>query len=89
MASYVRNMAILKELLGYGSYGTAWCWMQKLRPCTIREDRERLSGHETRSELQVFQNNYNLTLWKTLWLQTNIKTSSADHALICKKTCRN
>ena len=30
------NAVNLKELLGFGSYGTAWCWMQKLRRCTIR-----------------------------------------------------
>ena len=27
-----------------GSYGTAWNWLQKLRRCTIRQDREKLSG---------------------------------------------
>jgi len=38
------NAVNLKELLGFGSYGTAWCWMQKLRRCTIRIDREKLNG---------------------------------------------
>jgi hypothetical protein len=38
------NAVNLKELLGFGSYGTAWCWLQKLRRCTIRQDREKLSG---------------------------------------------
>jgi hypothetical protein len=38
------NATNLKELLGFGSYGTAWCWLQKLRRCTIRQDREKLSG---------------------------------------------
>jgi len=38
------NAVNLKELLGFGSYGTAWSWMQKLRRCTIRMDREKLSG---------------------------------------------
>ena len=33
-----------KELLGLDSYGTAWPWLQKLRRCTIRQDREKLSG---------------------------------------------
>jgi hypothetical protein len=28
------NAVNLKELLGFGSYGTAWCWLQKLRWCT-------------------------------------------------------
>lgn len=38
------NAVNLKELLGLGSYNTAWSWMQKLRRCTIRKDREKLSG---------------------------------------------
>ncbi len=38
------NAINLKELLGFGSYGTAWNWLQKLRRCTIRQDREKLSG---------------------------------------------
>jgi hypothetical protein len=38
------NAVNLKELLGLGSYGTAWCWLQKLRRCTIRDEREKLSG---------------------------------------------
>ena len=38
------NAVNLKELLGFGSYNTAWQWMQKLRRCTIRKDREKLSG---------------------------------------------
>ncbi len=38
------NTVNLKELLGFGSYGTAWTWLQKLRRCTIRDEREKLSG---------------------------------------------
>jgi transposase-like protein len=38
------NAVNLKELLGFGSYNTAWHWLQKLRRCTIRKDREKLSG---------------------------------------------
>jgi len=38
------NAVNLKELMGFGSYGTAWTWMQKLRRCTIRNEREKLSG---------------------------------------------
>ena len=38
------NAVNLKELLGFGSYGTAWTWLQKLRRCTIRDQREKLSG---------------------------------------------
>ncbi len=38
------NAVNLKELLGFGSYATAWSWLQKLRRCTIRQNREKLSG---------------------------------------------
>jgi transposase-like protein/predicted RNA-binding Zn-ribbon protein involved in translation (DUF1610 family) len=38
------NAVNLKELLGFGSYQTAWTWLQKLRRCTIRKDREKLAG---------------------------------------------
>ena len=38
------NAVNLKELLGLGSYQTAWSWLHKLRRCTIRDGRERLSG---------------------------------------------
>ena len=38
------NAVNLKELLGLGSYNTAWTWLQKLRRCTIRHEREKLSG---------------------------------------------
>jgi transposase-like protein len=34
----------LKELLGLGSYQTAWTWLQKLRTCTIFPERGALSG---------------------------------------------
>lgn len=34
----------LKELLGFGSYQTAWCWLQKLRTCTIFPNRTALTG---------------------------------------------
>ena len=33
----------LQELLGLGSYNTAWAWLQKLRRCTVRKDRAKLS----------------------------------------------
>jgi len=39
------NATALKELLGLGSYQTAWCWLQKLRTCTIFTDRSKLSGN--------------------------------------------
>ena len=38
------NAVNLKELLGFGSYATAWHWLHKLRRCTIRQDRSKLSG---------------------------------------------
>lgn len=41
----------MKELLGFGTYRTAWTWLQKLRRRTIRDDREKLSG---RVELDEF-----------------------------------
>jgi transposase-like protein len=39
------NAVSLQELLGLGSYQTAWRWLQKLRTCTIFPDREKLSGN--------------------------------------------
>lgn len=38
------NAVALKELLGFGSYQTAWCWLQKLRTCTIFPNRTPLTG---------------------------------------------
>ena len=38
------NAINLQDLLGLGSYNTAWRWLQKLRSCTICEGREKLSG---------------------------------------------
>ena len=37
------NAVNLIENLGFSSYYTAWCWLQKLRRCTIRKRREKLS----------------------------------------------
>lgn len=34
----------LQDMLGLGSYQTAWSWLQKLRTCTIFPQREKLSG---------------------------------------------
>lgn len=39
------NAVNLKELLGLGSYQTAWAWLHKLRRCTVRRSREPLSGN--------------------------------------------
>lgn len=47
------NAVNLKELLGLGSYYTAWTWLQKLRRCTIRKDREKLSGRVEVDEFYV------------------------------------
>ena len=38
------NAVNLQELLGFGSYHTAWSQLQKLRRCTIRQGREKLFG---------------------------------------------
>jgi hypothetical protein len=38
------NATALQELLGLGSYQTAWCWLQKLRTCTVFPGRSKLSG---------------------------------------------
>ncbi len=47
------NAVDLQELLGLGSYGTAWSWLQKLRRCTIRKDREKLSGRVEVDEFYI------------------------------------
>jgi len=47
------NAVNLKELLGFGSYGTAWCWLQKLRRCTIRHERDKLAGRVEVDELFI------------------------------------
>ena len=33
----------LQRILGFGSYKTAWSWLQKIRAALVRPDRERLS----------------------------------------------
>ena len=45
------NAVNLKELLGFGSEGAAWIWLQKLRRYTILDQREKLSG---RVEVEEF-----------------------------------
>ena len=47
------NAVNLQQLLGFGSYETAWIWLQKLRRCTIRHDREKLSGRVEVDELFI------------------------------------
>jgi transposase-like protein len=34
----------LQDLLGFGSYETAWAWLHKLRRAMVRPDRDRLGG---------------------------------------------
>jgi transposase-like protein len=34
----------LQQVLGFGSYETAWAWLHKLRRAMVRPDRERLTG---------------------------------------------
>jgi transposase-like protein len=38
------NASALQTQLGFGSYETAWAWLQKLRRAMVRPDRDRLSG---------------------------------------------
>lgn len=34
----------LKDFMGFGSYETAWSWLQKLRRAMVRPERDKLSG---------------------------------------------
>lgn len=47
------NAVELQDLLGLGSYRTAWCWLQKLRTCTIFSDRKLLSGEVEADEFYL------------------------------------
>lgn len=47
------NALTLKALLGLGSYDTAWTWLHKLRSCTIRDGREKLSGKVEVDEIYI------------------------------------
>lgn len=47
------NAVNLQDLLGFGSYGTAWTWLHKLRRCTIRLNREKLSGKIEADEFYI------------------------------------
>jgi transposase-like protein len=47
------NAVNLKDLLGFGSYSTAWSWLHKLRRCTIRDKREKLSGKVETDEFYI------------------------------------
>ena len=41
---YGVNAINLQDLLGLGSYNTAWLWLQKLRSCTVCKGRKKLTG---------------------------------------------
>lgn len=47
------NAINLMDLLGFGSYWTAWSWLQKLRSCTVCQGREKLSGHVEADEFYI------------------------------------
>ncbi|MEJ2639075.1 MAG: IS1595 family transposase [Desulfosarcinaceae bacterium] len=47
------NAVNLQDLLGFGGYQTAWTWFHKLRRCTIRQGRERLSGRVEVDEFYI------------------------------------
>lgn len=47
------NAINLCNLLGFGCYETAWAWLQKLRSCTIRYNREQLSGDVEVDEIYI------------------------------------
>ncbi len=38
------NAFALQDFLELRSYQPAWCWLQKLRTCTVFPDRTKLSG---------------------------------------------
>jgi hypothetical protein len=41
---YGANTVALQQVLGLGSYRTAWTWLHKLRLAMVRPERDRLSG---------------------------------------------
>jgi len=47
------NATSLQQMLGLGSYQTAWRWLQKLRACSIFPNREKLSGHIEADEVYL------------------------------------
>ena len=47
------NAVNLMDLLGLGSYETAWSWLQKLRGCTVRQGREKLFGKVEADEFYI------------------------------------
>jgi len=47
------NAINLQDLLGLGSYNTAWLWLQKLRSCTVRKGREKLGGYIEADEFYI------------------------------------
>jgi len=47
------NAINLKDLLGLGSYETAWSWLQKLRSCTVCQGRDKLTGTVEADEFYI------------------------------------
>jgi hypothetical protein len=47
------NAVSLKELSSFGSYDTAWYWLQKHRHCTIRQGCEKFTGRVEIDEFSV------------------------------------
>src|SRR3954464_16012564 len=43
----------LQRQLGFGSYGTAWSWLHKIRTATVRPDRQPLAGRVEADESYV------------------------------------
>src|SRR4051812_16719349 len=43
----------LKRQLGFGSYGTAWSWLHKIRKAMVRPEREPLAGRVEADETHV------------------------------------
>lgn len=47
------NAINLQDLLALGSYNTAWLWLQKIRSCTVRREREKLIGDIEADEFYI------------------------------------
>jgi hypothetical protein len=55
-------------ILGFGSYDTAWHWLQKLRRCTIRKDLEKLTGRVEVDEFVGSRSNLRIFLTGAFWI---------------------
>ncbi len=47
------NALGLKQIVGFGSYQTAWTWLHKMRRAMVRPGRDRLSGNVEVDETYV------------------------------------